>query len=323
MIDFRYHVVSLVSVFLALAVGIALGAGPLKGPIGSALTSEVQSLREAKLGLRAELDTAQAGIQHRDEFTRQITADLVGGQLQDGTVALVTAPEAGVPGNKDLTEALRTAGATVTARIELSSSWSAADAADTRATVVDRLAEFLPATMSGDADVRDKLNTLLVGALVSGDSEIAGTAPPASVTILDTLSQEDLISVDGDFGGVARESVLIVPGIPEAVAGTSPATTDEEDTSVLWRDLAVALDLGSDGTVMVGPASSATETGAVAAVRSDTTAAKIVSTVDTGTTPMGVIATVLALREQSEGRTGSYGAGDGADKALPDRGSTS
>ena len=31
MIDFRYHLVSLVSVFLALAVGIVLGAGPLQG----------------------------------------------------------------------------------------------------------------------------------------------------------------------------------------------------------------------------------------------------------------------------------------------------
>ena len=38
MIDFRYHLVSLVSVFLALAVGIVLGAGPLKDPISDGLT---------------------------------------------------------------------------------------------------------------------------------------------------------------------------------------------------------------------------------------------------------------------------------------------
>ena len=29
-IDFRYHLVSVVSIFLALAVGIVLGAGPLQ-----------------------------------------------------------------------------------------------------------------------------------------------------------------------------------------------------------------------------------------------------------------------------------------------------
>ena len=42
MIDFRYHLVSLISVFLALAVGIALGAGPLKetSRLGRCLATE-------------------------------------------------------------------------------------------------------------------------------------------------------------------------------------------------------------------------------------------------------------------------------------------
>ena len=34
-IDFRYHLVSIVSIFLALAVGIVLGAGPLKEDLGN------------------------------------------------------------------------------------------------------------------------------------------------------------------------------------------------------------------------------------------------------------------------------------------------
>ena len=37
MISFRYHIVSIVSVFLALAVGIALGGGPLKGEVDDTL----------------------------------------------------------------------------------------------------------------------------------------------------------------------------------------------------------------------------------------------------------------------------------------------
>ena len=32
MIDFRYHLVSIVAVFLALAIGIVVGATALKGP---------------------------------------------------------------------------------------------------------------------------------------------------------------------------------------------------------------------------------------------------------------------------------------------------
>jgi hypothetical protein len=45
-IDFRYHLVSLVSVFLALAVGIVLGAGPLRENLGDQLTKQVDALRK-------------------------------------------------------------------------------------------------------------------------------------------------------------------------------------------------------------------------------------------------------------------------------------
>ena len=45
MIDFRYHLVSLISVFLALAVGIVLGAGPLRESLGDQLAGQVEQLR--------------------------------------------------------------------------------------------------------------------------------------------------------------------------------------------------------------------------------------------------------------------------------------
>ena len=48
----RYHLVSLVSVFLALAVGIALGAGPLKDPISEGL-SQSGSSSCARTGTRS------------------------------------------------------------------------------------------------------------------------------------------------------------------------------------------------------------------------------------------------------------------------------
>ena len=46
MISFRYHIVSIVSVFLALAVGVALGGGPLKGEVDNTLVSQVQTDRQ-------------------------------------------------------------------------------------------------------------------------------------------------------------------------------------------------------------------------------------------------------------------------------------
>jgi len=58
-IDFRYHLVSIVSIFLALAVGIVLGAGPLQGSIGTQLTDQVGTLRQEKDTLRGQLDDAK------------------------------------------------------------------------------------------------------------------------------------------------------------------------------------------------------------------------------------------------------------------------
>ena len=55
----------------------------------------------------------------------------------------------------------------------------------------------------------------------------------------------------------------------------------------------------------------------MAEVRGDPGPTKAVSTVDTGGSPMGVVATVLALREQLSGGAGNYGFGDGARTALP------
>ena len=62
MIDFRYHIVSLISVFLALAVGIILGAGPLQGAIGDQLTGQVEQLRTERNELRDQLDEANVTL---------------------------------------------------------------------------------------------------------------------------------------------------------------------------------------------------------------------------------------------------------------------
>ncbi len=74
MIDFRYHLVSIVSIFLALAVGIVLGAGPLKEDLGNTLTHELTQLRQDKTDLRADLTAAQRGIGARDTWAEQVVA---------------------------------------------------------------------------------------------------------------------------------------------------------------------------------------------------------------------------------------------------------
>ena len=41
MINFRYHVVSLTAVFLALAIGLVVGTAALNGPVADSLRGQV------------------------------------------------------------------------------------------------------------------------------------------------------------------------------------------------------------------------------------------------------------------------------------------
>ena len=96
MIDFRYHLVSIVSIFLALAVGIALGAGPLKSQIGDTFTSTVESLRADKTALKQQLDAANAAAEKRDAFTTASNRVLLAGRLSGVEIAVVVGPEGGI-----------------------------------------------------------------------------------------------------------------------------------------------------------------------------------------------------------------------------------
>ena len=107
-IDFRYHLVSIVSIFLALAVGIVLGAGPLKEDLGNTLTSEVKNLRQDKAALRGQLDQAERGTKARDEFTTASNRSLLAGALtgHDGH-ASSCCPAPTPRSSKSTTETLR------------------------------------------------------------------------------------------------------------------------------------------------------------------------------------------------------------------------
>jgi len=147
MIDFRYHVVSLVSVFLALAVGIVLGAGPLKEGLGVELNKEVNNLRGQLSDQNDELNTVRHALDNRDAFTRTVTPQLVAQQLAGQRVVLLTVPGVDTDAVGPLTDALHAAGATVSGRVDLRAAWT--DPA--RTADRDSLARTLEAAASASA----------------------------------------------------------------------------------------------------------------------------------------------------------------------------
>ena len=79
MSSFRYHIVSIVSVFLALAVGIALGGGPLKGEVDNTLVSQVQTDRQTKLALQSQITALRSSNTFTDDFAKTVAPGLIGG----------------------------------------------------------------------------------------------------------------------------------------------------------------------------------------------------------------------------------------------------
>jgi hypothetical protein len=318
MIDFRYHLVSLVSVFLALAVGIVLGAGPLKGTIAESLTKNVAALRQEKDALHAELDTSDTALQHRDAFITQVSSSLVSGQLVGRSVAIVTLPGAETDAVQPLVDAITAAGGTVTGRVSISGAWTDPNRADDRATVVSELIKDLPeGTYRGTGETDDRLAGLLADGLVSAAGGPVGQKTSTSTAVLKSLRSADLIATKGDVSGLAGSALVLAPSNPDGSDQKVKPTADKDPAQSAYLSLASALDTVGGGAVVSGPASAATGAGLLAAIRKDDTAKAEISTVDTGTTPMGVITAVLALREQLAGGVGAYGFVGGGTKPLP------
>ena len=140
MIDFRYHLVSLISVFLALAVGIILGAGPLQGAIGETLTEQVDALRAERTDLRTELDATQTALDGDERYIEAVGTQLVTGSLE-GKPRGGRAARRGPAGRctDGVLNQLDTAGANVVSRTVLTESWTDPAEESSRETVADGL----------------------------------------------------------------------------------------------------------------------------------------------------------------------------------------
>src|SRR3954449_7926300 len=113
MFDFRYHALSLVAVFLALAIGILLGA-----TIGNSLVSDADkgirsSLHQDVVNARNAASQAQAQVRQRDKIISNALPMLVQGELAGQRVAIVATGS--LPGSieSEVRQSVETAGGTV------------------------------------------------------------------------------------------------------------------------------------------------------------------------------------------------------------------
>ena len=89
MIDFRYHLVSLIAVFLAVALGIVIGTTQLNGPLTDNLQGQVTALQDDKRSLEDQTQTLQTQLDDVGSFDEAVGPTLVENTLVGQRVVLV------------------------------------------------------------------------------------------------------------------------------------------------------------------------------------------------------------------------------------------
>lgn len=307
MINFRFHLISLIAVFLALAVGVVMGYAVLGQPTVDTLQGRVDTVEARANEIRAESDALRAE-QSRLEATLRDIDDFAATSRLTGASVLPVAVR-GVEEAKVIETALlaRRAEALVPGIVWLEEKWGLASDEDTA-----ELAAIVGSTSTSRTAVRDAAARALAARLT------AGPAPAGRTDLLLALEAADFIALDdvGDiqFDGAGydgRGSRVLVAGSNEAaVRGERSVVPLARALAATGRPVVVADDWRD---VEQGPRRGEELSG----IRDDRNLASQVATVDNLDTVDGPLTTVLVLGERGQGTIGHYGFGRGADRAVP------
>ncbi|MPQ99754.1 copper transporter [Modestobacter sp. I12A-02628] len=311
MIDFRYHLVSLIAVFLAIALGIVIGTTALNGRLVDNLESQVSGLQEDKRTLEDTNQGLQARLDDVGAFEEAVAPSLVGDTLTGRSVLLVLADDVATEVVDEVSSLLGSAGATVTGTVSITEAYSDPTVAPSLESYVNGPGVPTGVQPTPSSDTGELVAGVLAQVLMTPPAESG--QPPAAQTsgelasVLSALAGLDVLSYDTAPTERADFAVVLGTG-PLGVGGDADATA--------LLQLVTALDTEGSGVVVAGDAASATG-GLVAAVRADATVSAAVSTVDNVDTAAGRISTVLALPAEARALSGAYGTGEDTEPAPP------
>lgn len=308
MIDFRYHLISLIAVFLALGLGILMGSVVLSEKYVQRLEKRVTDFEQEVDARRLELSELNDRMDAFEEFAIESQPRLVEGALAGEEVVAFEIAGADQALLEGLAETVEQAGGTLVSTITLTDRFALSDQAER-----DQLALTLGSAADDASGLRAEAGTLL------GERVAAVAASRVDASFGDGAAQRlNLLmrSLEDDaYIGVSTSAETPVPaGASFLVAGGS--TEEAFDGAV---ELASALALGlsdRDSAVMVVEPSTSTWH-LVQTVREDGSLNAAVSTADHAETVPGRVAVVLGLDMTIDGLLGHYGVADGASGVVP------
>jgi Copper transport outer membrane protein, MctB len=301
MIDFRYHLVSIVAVFLALGIGLLLGATALQPSTLAGLIKTSQRERHQIDSLIAGNGQLNRQISSNDQFAAA-NAPLMLGQLLAGErVVVVEAPGASGQVVSGIDQALTEADAIISGHIQIQSRFFDVSPA-TQEQLTQLAQQFAPAGVTLHGSPVAQASEVLADAILTKDGAGqpgAGAADSASAALLSGFGAGGFLTRSGHPEARATLTVVVTPESPSTTSDSNPA-------SQRLVTLAQALNLVGQGTVMAGSVSGSGPGSAIDVIRAGGRGGRI-STVDDADHTIGQIVVAQALYEQLRGISGSYG----------------
>jgi Copper transport outer membrane protein, MctB len=316
-IDFRYHLVSIVAVFLALAIGIVIGASALKPETLRVLDKASKDEKQQIIGLQTDKKNMQAQIASDQAFAQAAAPQLLANLLAGQKVVIVTAPGADGSTVSGISTALHQAGAKLTGQVQMQPSFfdTSASTQNSLDTLATKLAPAGVTPGSQEAQLganaliggQEEAGQVIASALVSTDGP--GLPSSETKTILGGFAQAGFLQISPAAGASdLAQADLAVVVIPAA----APTAGDSDPENLALLALSEQLMQASHGTVMAGSLPGSGTGSAIDDLVNGSTGIQL-SSVDNANTETGQILVAQALNYLLAGKKpAAYGVVSGA-----------
>lgn len=318
MIDFRYHLVSIVAVFLALAIGIVLGSTELQGPAYNLLDKTTSKLQNELGQVSSQRDTAQQQATEGEIYAQAVEPIVLRDLLTGQRLLIVTEPGAQSSVVSGISSAALAAGASITGQINLATKFF-----DTSGTAQDSLnqttldvAQAAGLQLDSSATYQQQAAQVIASEILvrapasSTNKPLADQATEASA-MLQAYAASQFLSTTGQPASPATLVVVVTPQNPP-----SDGSTDQLDQVLV--PLVTEFAAKSSATVVVGSSAGSGAGSPIGVLRSNNVSSQV-STVDDADLVAGQTVAMQALAVGlAGGKAGSYGfTANGASAIAP------
>lgn len=308
MIDFRYHLVSIVAVFLALAIGIVLGSTELQGPAYNLLDKTTSKLQSELGQVSGQRDAAQQQATEGEMYAQAVEPTVLRGLLAKQRLLIVTEPGAQSSVVSGISTAALAAGASITGQINLATKFF-----DTSGTTQDSLnqttldvAQAAGVQLDTSATYQQQAAQVIASEILTTAAASADGKPPAAdqaanaATMLQAYAASQFLSTTGQPASPATLAIVVTPQNPP-----SDGSADQVDQVLI--PLVTELAAKSSATVVVGSSAGSGAGSPIAVLRSNNVSSQV-STVDDADLVAGQTVAMQALAVGlAGGKAGSYG----------------